>query len=56
VEEPPALTGLLSDPLGGTGRALSVIGIAYALAAAVVLVLLPETRGLAVDTPLEPSA
>jgi fucose permease len=52
----PAMTGLLSDPLGGTGRALSVIGIAYALAAIVVLVFLPETSGLAVDAPLEPSA
>jgi len=41
----PALTGLLSDHVGGVGPALSLVGLSYMLAAAVVGALLPETRG-----------
>jgi putative MFS transporter len=47
----PALTGLLSGPLGGVGPALSVVGLSYAAAAAVVLFALPETRWLDIDSP-----
>jgi MFS transporter, putative metabolite:H+ symporter len=49
----PALTGLLSGPLGGVGPALSAIGLSYAMAAAVVLFALPETRWLDIE-PLQP--
>jgi putative MFS transporter len=47
----PALTGLLSGPLGGVGPALSVVGLSYAMAAAVVLFALPETRWLDTEVP-----
>jgi putative MFS transporter len=52
----PALTGALARPLGGVGPALGVVGVSYALAAMVVLALLPETRGLDVDLAGEGSA
>jgi putative MFS transporter len=45
----PAITGFLSGPLGGVGPALAAMGLSYALGGAVVLGLLPETRGLDVD-------
>jgi len=45
----PALTGLLSDRVGGVGPALALVGLSYGMAATVVLVLLPETRGMDVE-------
>jgi hypothetical protein len=45
----PALTGLLSGPLGGVGPALSAVGLSCLLAAAVVLFALPETRWMDLD-------
>jgi MFS family permease len=44
----PAITGVLADAFG-LSAALSVVGLSYAVAAAVVFGLLPETRGLEVD-------
>ncbi|MDP9342858.1 MAG: MFS transporter [Actinomycetota bacterium] len=41
----PALTTVLAGPLGGLGVALAVVGSSYAVGAAVVFFLLPETRG-----------
>ncbi len=41
----PALTGLLSDHVGGVGPALSLVGLSYVTAAVLVGTLLPETRG-----------
>jgi putative MFS transporter len=52
----PAMTGLLSGPLGGVGPALSVIGLSYAAAAAVVAFALPETRWLDLETRPVPAA
>lgn len=42
----PAAAGALSGPLGGLGPALAVLGLSHALAAAVVLLVMPETRAL----------
>lgn len=48
----PTLVGALSGPLGGLGPALAVAGLSYACAAAVVLLLLPETgRGFVAAAP-----
>jgi MFS transporter, putative metabolite:H+ symporter len=41
----PALATALAGPLGGLGMALAVVGSSYAVGAAVVFFLLPETRG-----------
>jgi MFS family permease len=39
----PALAAVLSRPAGGIGPALGIVGFSYAVAAAAVLILLPET-------------
>lgn len=39
----PAMAAALSDSIGGIGPALGVVGLAYLIAAFVVLTLLPET-------------
>jgi putative MFS transporter len=52
----PALTTVLAGPLGGLGMALAVVGSSYAVGAAVVFFLLPETRGWEREPPLPPTA
>ena len=42
----------LAGPLGGLGAALAVIGVSYAMGAAIVYFMLPET--LAWDRDVEP--
>jgi MFS family permease len=42
----PALAGGLAGIVGGAGPAVGVIGVSYAIGAAAVLTLLPETRGM----------
>ena len=49
----PALVGILAGGTAGIGRALAIVGLSYALAAVVVLVILPETRAGGKDSTFE---
>lgn len=42
----PAVAGVIAGPVGGLAPAVAVMGVTYALGAAAVVALLPETRGL----------
>ncbi|MFM8972484.1 MAG: hypothetical protein ACKOOG_07570, partial [Actinomycetota bacterium] len=43
------LAGALSDPLGGLGRSIALMGVAAVFAAIVVIPRLPETASLSLD-------
>jgi len=51
----PALTGLLSGPLGGLGPALAAVGASYLVGAGVALTVLPESKEFTWAGPAEPS-
>jgi putative MFS transporter len=46
----PAMVGMLAGGTAGIGRALAIVGLSNALAAAVVATILPETRGRGKDS------